>query len=122
MYQNPKLSKKSNQIIARRRVVVSLQKKFIFLAILLCVSALILLGSTIRTFAKSKNDNRNLVTDYSSIQIEKGDSLWSIAETYTNTYDVSINDYIEEVKQINHLESDDIHSGQYIIIPCYHFE
>ena len=56
---------------------------------------------------------------YTSIQIEKGDTLWSIADTYmTSEYD-SIQDYIREIKELNHLGPDDIHAGQYLTIPYY---
>ena len=56
---------------------------------------------------------------YTSIQIQEGDTLWSIAENYmTEEYD-SIQDYIDEVSMINSLNSKTIHTGQYLNIPYY---
>ncbi len=54
-----------------------------------------------------------------SIQIEKGDTLWSIASQYiTDEYD-NMNDYIKEIKKTNGLTSDTIHEGKYLVIPYY---
>ena len=53
---------------------------------------------------------------YTSRLIEPGDSLWSIAEeTITDEYS-SIDEYVEVLKSMNHLESDTIHAGQYLTI------
>ncbi len=57
---------------------------------------------------------------YASIQVEEGDTLLSIArEHMTPEYD-NCYDYMEEIKQINHLkDSDLIHSDCYLVIPYY---
>ena len=53
---------------------------------------------------------------YTSRLIEPGDSLWSIAEeTMTDEYS-SVNEYVEVLKSMNHLDSDTIHAGQYLTI------
>lgn len=57
---------------------------------------------------------------YRSIQIKKGDTLWSIANENIDTghYNNTV-EYIKEVKSINSLASDRIIAGNYIIIPYY---
>jgi hypothetical protein len=57
---------------------------------------------------------------YKSIMVERNDTLWSIAEEYNDKdhYD-SIKDYIKEVMQINSLSDDEIHYGDYLIVPYY---
>ncbi len=53
------------------------------------------------------------------IEIKKGDTLWSIASEYiTEEYD-DMNEYIEEIKDSNRMISDEIHAGNYIIVPYY---
>ena len=53
---------------------------------------------------------------YTSRLIEPGDSLWSIAEeTITDSYG-SVSEYVEALKVMNHLDSDTIHAGQYLMI------
>lgn len=59
---------------------------------------------------------------YKQIRIEYGDSLWSIAETYADDNYKGVVDYINEVKQINHLEKDTLFEGQDLIIPYYSSE
>lgn len=54
-----------------------------------------------------------------SICIQKGDSLWSIAEEYITDECGTMEDYIEEIKKTNHLIDDKIHAGNYIIVPYY---
>ena len=56
---------------------------------------------------------------YTSIQIQEGDSLWEIAQEYGALAHIDSRDYIAEVKEINHLQGDEIHSGQYLTIPYY---
>lgn len=56
---------------------------------------------------------------YTSIEIESGDTLWSIAEQFRTAEYISVQDYIKEVKEINGLSGDSITSGCYLIIPYY---
>lgn len=56
---------------------------------------------------------------YTCIEVLSGDSLWSIAEQYMDDDYRTIHDYMEEVKEINNLESSDIHVGQYLMVPYY---
>ena len=54
-----------------------------------------------------------------SIEVKNGDTLWGIAaEFMSDEYD-DLNQYIEEIKDSNGMASDDIHTGNYIIVPYY---
>lgn len=54
-----------------------------------------------------------------SVEIQKGDTLWSIAsEFYSDEYD-DMNDYIKEIMDSNGMASDQIHTGNYIIVPYF---
>lgn len=59
---------------------------------------------------------------FTSIEIEGGTSLWDIAETYMTAEYGSAEEYIEEVKAMNHLKSDLIYEGSYLCIPYYSSE
>ena len=78
---NEKISQKANDSLNQRARKVMIQKRVIAIAGILIVSLLILLGSSIRTFASSR-DNKSLHKYYTSIQIEKGDSLWTLSDKY----------------------------------------
>ncbi len=68
----------------------------------------------------SAQDNDILHKYYTSVTVQPGDSLWSIAEeNYVLGYD-SPTDYIEEVMHINHLDDEnEIISGSSLVIPYY---
>lgn len=63
--------------------------------------------------------NRNTVKYYTTVQVEAGDSLWTIAgEHITPEYD-DMDDYIEEIKSINGISGNLIQQGSYLNIPYY---
>lgn len=57
---------------------------------------------------------------YTSIIVQPGDTLWSIADQYYELGYDSHNAYIKEVLQINHLSNaDELICGTSIVIPYY---
>lgn len=57
---------------------------------------------------------------YKSVEISKGDTLWSIAnDNYDSAHYKDIHEYITEVKKLNTLTSDEIVTGNYVIVPYY---
>ncbi len=85
----------------------------------LIVSLVLLLSSVMshNVFAQKSGVRKKTVT---SILIEPGDTLWSIAtKYYTEEYE-SIPVYIEEIKKSNRLYTEEIHAGKYIIVPYYY--
>ncbi len=105
-------AKRRHQIRIRRRIaLLSLFSIFTLIISVFCVST------------QSQAENIDMVQSskyFKSIMIEKGDTLWSIAnenidaEHYNNT-----SEYIKEVKSINSLATDKITAGNYIIVPYY---
>lgn len=60
---------------------------------------------------------------YANIEVQYGESLWDIADTYfcEAKYD-NYEHYISEVMQINGMYSEDISAGSYLIVPYYSVE
>jgi len=56
---------------------------------------------------------------YTSIEIKKGDSLWSIAKAYMSDEYDSVYEYINELKTINELDSDRINETEYLTVAYY---
>ena len=95
--------------------------KGIFLVFFVIIFLVFLLFQTSNiTNAGTQNSIRHKY--YTSVEIEQGSSLWEIAEEYiTEEYD-SVDEYIKEVKQINHLTEDLIYEGAYLCVPYYSSE
>ncbi len=77
---------------------------------------------TINVFCSMAHDKDSLTTYkyYTSIMIEDGDTLYSLADEYAKGYSIDTDKYIEEIMHINHLEDDMcIMAGQSLIIPYY---
>ena len=57
---------------------------------------------------------------FASIEIQFGDSLWSIADKYLTDHSPQARDaYIAELKRMNHLSGDRITAGNYLTVFYY---
>jgi len=115
---NRKQLMKQRQIkTLKRRLAIT----FIILSVIIGGTAAcsgFLLGSHIYKNAKAEKVNENQKY-YTSIEIKKGDSLWSIAQAHmSNEYD-SVQEYINELKEINALDSDCINEAEYLTVAYY---
>jgi cell division protein YceG involved in septum cleavage len=108
------------RVMKRRRRAE--RHKFLVISIVtLCL--VFILGLTCGSFlSKAKGKDRNVSGQkrYTSVQIQSGDTLWELADTYGDSVYASKSAYIKEVIRINSLSSEDcIISGQYLILPYY---
>lgn len=55
---------------------------------------------------------------YKTIEIQQGDTLWSIAETYMPEDCESVEAYIAELRKLNSLKSDELYSSRYLMVSC----
>ena len=46
-------------------------------------------------------------------------ALWDIAGNYITSEYADMNEYINEVCDINHISRDEIYAGRYIVVPYY---
>lgn len=56
---------------------------------------------------------------FTSIQVRRGDSLWTIAKKYMGDEYTSVDDYIDEVCKTNHIYDGKITDGMYLVVPYY---
>lgn len=84
------------------------------------LAAVIVAGGSISGFAGARREEDTHYKYYTSILVEQGDTLWSIAqENMTPEYE-RIEEYIGEVRSLNHLCGDYIRAGEYLALPKYH--
>ncbi len=62
-----------------------------------------------------------VVQTYRSEVIQPGDTLWSLAEEY-RLPDMSAEEYMIEIRRINQMSSNELVSGEYLILPIYTYE
>lgn len=99
--------------------------KFLMAGVLTFIFVLVLsfaVGSFNSSDAKAANSDPAKVKYYKSIQIEAGDSLWSIAKEYMNENYDSIYHYIDELLILNQLDeqsADQIQEGGYLTVAYY---
>lgn len=109
---------KKRSAVRRRRIMHRRLIKFFtaLAAVIIIVSGF----GAIRSFAGEKESRQSAYKYYTSIQVNKGDTVESIARCRMSSEYSSVDDYIAEVSQINHLDENcHIEAGSHIIIPYY---
>lgn len=95
------------------------------LTLIMSVIAVVIASISFLSFSTEANDMEHQPSYkyYKSIEISKGDTLWSIAnDNFDPDHYKNIYDYVAEVKKMNALASDTIIAGSYIIVPYYSTE
>ena len=116
---NYNISERANDSLNRREAVVRAQRRLIAFIILVIISLGILLGTTINALASSNADPASYNKYYTSIRVEAGDTLWTIADEYIADLDIDKMEYIAELCDLNQIQGDDIKAGEYIIVAYY---
>ncbi len=107
-------------IIRRRRKQKAMIRSLCIMAAVLSVICIMIFQVNIKNAnAASPAAVTGRTKYYTSIQVKCGDSLWAIAQRYCSEEYADLNDYIREVKEINHLNSDVIRRGYALCVPYY---
>ena len=59
---------------------------------------------------------------YDNVTIKEGDTLWAYALEFKSPDGMSCDEYIKDVKRINHLDGDKLIADQTIVLPYYSTE
>ncbi|MFP7296209.1 LysM peptidoglycan-binding domain-containing protein [Neobacillus niacini] len=78
---------------------------------------LLMILSCSLAFILSLRFNSNVDEEFVTITISEGDSLWEIADEYSQQHSFSNHEFISWVKRHNDIEGDKIFPGEEITIP-----
>ena len=113
---------RQREIIKQKALRIQELRKRIFLSfafVSLLAIAIITTISFVNVNATDTGENPTYKY-YTSYEIQPGDTLTSIAQKYTVNSNVSVSEYISEVKKNNELSSEGhITAGKYIVISYY---
>lgn len=116
------IQERQKRAMIKKRKQIAKRRMILLLAALLVIT----LGSVVfgTIFSKAKNPTADITQFkyYKSITIERGDSLWNIAEEYCNDSYEDTREYVVELKELNSLTSDTIHAGQHLLVAYYDTE
>ena len=110
------LSYKERLEISKRRRAEQIRKRIIMVCLVVMVFATTVLAITQRASADTPDTRKKTCTSY---EIQPGDTLWSIAETYYTEECQDFRTYIDEIKRTNNMYDDKLISGNHLIVPYY---
>ena len=93
--------------------------RFVILFFLLVLLIIIVYGGICVAHADGLRGRQDRQKLFTSIEIQYGDTLWTIAERYKNSDCQSTEEYVCELMQMNHLKDDRIVAGNYLMISYY---
>lgn len=106
----------------RRKKQVAKRKMILLLATVMIITIGSIAFGSIFSAAQDDQDKTPRYKYYKSIIIEQGDSLWSIAEEYVTSDYSCTREYVDELKQLNGLHSEQIRAGEHLMIAYYDTE
>ncbi|MBP5594414.1 cell division suppressor protein YneA [Pseudobutyrivibrio sp.] len=98
--------------VTKAELIVKRRKMMLFAGIL----AALIIGMISFSINASAEDSREVYTYYTSYEVQAGDTLWTIADQFMGPDFTNKTDFIANVKKMNHLSSDSITAGNYLII------
>ena len=105
--------------IARCRRARAKRMAAFFLTLVIMTTVGLLIGIKLTTTSANADTKAPRQKYYREYQIEKGDTLWSIAEDEMGPGWSDIREYIYEVEVLNGIDGDDLTAGNYLQLPYY---
>ena len=113
---------KSQKLHARRVRVI---RRYIILSVLLlflCLSVVIYNTIIVEATGKQQTTCDDMYKYFTEIRVRRDDTLWGIAQKYMGLGYDSLEDYMDEIREINSISFDRIYYGQRLVIPYYSYE
>lgn len=101
-----------------KRSVQKTRQRFFVSCFMLLILVIAVTGHNMLT-TLAEEESVNGIPYYSSIEIQEGDSLWKIADRYRKGSRMTTQEYIKQLRRMNGLEGDTIHTGAHLTIVYY---
>ncbi|MCR5004404.1 MAG: hypothetical protein K6A77_00700 [Clostridiales bacterium] len=88
------------------------------LSVLIMAAFIILVWLIVIHPAAAGRNAKETPVQYISLQIEEGDTLWSIASDHLPA-DQDVFHFMDQIRTVNHMHTDTIIASRYLIIPIY---
>ena len=92
-------------------------KRLVVLFIIAGMACSVMVVAFLSSFTANASESEETYKYYTSVEIQSGESLWTIASEHMTPEYHNEQAYINEVMNLNHLTSDTIHAGQHLTIP-----
>lgn len=109
------------KIVFPRKRTAKKKAEILFLLATILTLSLIFAAKTQRAGMQAETSGTEYKY-YTSIEVQPGECLWTIAGRYADEHYRDKRDYVREVMNINHLTDDTIRSGNHLIVPYYSTE
>lgn len=104
----------------RQRVFVRRSVRNLIVAVLMILAFLSgFFGHTLLNAHAEEEPVVSKTRYYTSIQLKSGDSLWEIADRYSDGSSYSTAEYLKELKEMNGLKGESIHAGEFLTVFYY---
>lgn len=96
------------------------KRRYVF-ALIIIILSVVMFGNAVCNIVFASSETIKVQRKrFVSVKIEKGDTLWSIAEDYySESGKNKVSEYIKEIKLCNRLKGNTIHTGRYLVIPYF---
>ncbi|MBO4214094.1 MAG: LysM peptidoglycan-binding domain-containing protein [Lachnospiraceae bacterium] len=105
------------RVAVREKQLRTYKNIFYLFLIALSLSLIVFIGMRFKDGGRRANASSDSSYIYTSVLVEKGDTLYTLADRYYKSYSGTKENFITSICNINHIDSDDITAGEYIIIP-----
>lgn len=113
------MSAATRSIMRRRAVYRKRMKNLLIIILMILAFCSGFFGHTLLSAHAEEKALKPLNKYYTSIQLRQGDNLWDIARTYSKGSGFTTAEYVEELKRMNGLVGEEIHSGEFLTVVYY---